>query len=453
MRIHFISFPETGHYLALFGLAREMADRGAEVRFLGTLDFQCVVEDQAFTFRPVLTDLFPKGHTGARTQVTSAGLVDWASGIRREFRTLQALSRRLLDGTVLAHIAQGAPDLVLIDSMLGFLALPAVAAGLPCGLVSLTLPRERDPDVPPLGCGLIPAADGTSRRRIRRRWRQTLLANRARAVAFSLVGMSPAALIARTTRRLETQTRDAGLSVRYDVEFGSPLPSVPEFILCGDDFDFPRRSRPQRHYVGPCVDIRRRTNGAAIPPEWLAGADRIVYCSLGTQNREYAETKTVFRSVVAACTSMPGYRLILSAGDCDVAVPPEHAHRVIVGRWIPQLTVLQHASVVVTNGSFNTVKECGWFGVPMLFRPSTRDHPGSAARAIHLGMGLPIEDLRVATLCRLFAQVQSEEVRTRVAAAQRRFRAAQDRLAPVRGSIDRICTERATTTVSRPDYT
>jgi zeaxanthin glucosyltransferase len=59
-----------------------------------------------------------------------------------------------------------------------------------------------------------------------------------------------------------------------------------------------------------------------------------------------------------------------------------------VHRWVPQLSLLRDAAVMVTHGGLNSIMECIHFQVPMVIVPGARDQPGNAVRAAHHGLAL-----------------------------------------------------------------
>ena len=52
------------------------------------------------------------------------------------------------------------------------------------------------------------------------------------------------------------------------------------------------------------------------------------------------------------------------------------------------ITLIRKAAVMINQAGFNSVKECLYFGVPMLTIPMGSDHAGTAARIKYHGLGL-----------------------------------------------------------------
>jgi zeaxanthin glucosyltransferase len=65
-------------------------------------------------------------------------------------------------------------------------------------------------------------------------------------------------------------------------------------------------------------------------------------------------------------------------------IPPN----AIVVKWVPQVELLQRASIAITHGGMNTIKSCIFFGVPIIIFPIDRETPMNAARIVYHGLGV-----------------------------------------------------------------
>ncbi|HEX8719948.1 MAG TPA: glycosyltransferase [Pyrinomonadaceae bacterium] len=162
---------------------------------------------------------------------------------------------------------------------------------------------------------------------------------------------------------------------------------APEMVLCPKAFDFPNAPHAGRtlYFVEASVDLSRREppfDWGPVDPE-----EPFVYCSLGSQAHCYPEAPRFFRAVLEAMAAQPRRRMVMSVGKVSPGglgpVPP-NVH--LVG-WAPQLEVLKKASVMITHGGLGTVKECIFFGVPMIAYPQARDQPLTTARVVFHGLG------------------------------------------------------------------
>ena len=59
----------------------------------------------------------------------------------------------------------------------------------------------------------------------------------------------------------------------------------------------------------------------------------------------------------------------------------------VVVKYAPQLDILRRATLMLNHGGLNSIKECIYFGVPMLVFPGINDQSGNAARVLYHGLG------------------------------------------------------------------
>src|SRR5690606_4443087 len=63
----------------------------------------------------------------------------------------------------------------------------------------------------------------------------------------------------------------------------------------------------------------------------------------------------------------------------------------VVARSVPQLDVLERASVFVTHGGMGSVMEALYFGVPMVVVPHNFEQGVTAKRVAELGLGVALD--------------------------------------------------------------
>jgi MGT family glycosyltransferase len=135
-------------------------------------------------------------------------------------------------------------------------------------------------------------------------------------------------------------------------------------------------------FIGPSVR-RHETADALVIPD--TEKRPIVYVSLGSINTDDA----AFYRMCAEAFTDSGYYVIMSIGNKfspeDLGTLPEN---VLARPFVPQLEVLQRASVFVTHAGFNSVNEALSFGVPMLAIPLVNDQHMVAKRIVSLELGL-----------------------------------------------------------------
>jgi UDP:flavonoid glycosyltransferase YjiC (YdhE family) len=206
-----------------------------------------------------------------------------------------------------------------------------------------------------------------------------------------------------------------------------------------------------RHYLGPCIDFDRREPDF----DWalLTPGRKLVYCALGTSGNTYPGAMAFLGRVVEALRGLDGWDVVLAAGDFY----PEVAERIgrasvphfAVVRDAPQLALLKRTDLMLTHGGLGSIKECIYFGVPMVVFPGSSDQIGNAARVAHHQLGV-VGDLRrssAADIRSLVTQVTSSAaIRANVARMQQAFVEA-DRDQAIRAVFDQLLDPRSS---SRP---
>lgn len=142
-----------------------------------------------------------------------------------------------------------------------------------------------------------------------------------------------------------------------------------------------RSARLPRHaFLGSAV---RNETADADTLAWLARADRrpIVVVSLGT----FLSARMDVLSRIAAALRGVDVRVAMSIGSSDPSGLGDIPTDWLVRPSLPQVTLLERASVMVTHGGNNSITEALTFGVPMVVLPfSTDQFDGAAAVERHL---------------------------------------------------------------------
>jgi UDP:flavonoid glycosyltransferase YjiC (YdhE family) len=210
-----------------------------------------------------------------------------------------------------------------------------------------------------------------------------------------------------------------------DPEYAALLPA-PELILSPRAFDFPREQRRKAAYnVEASIDLDRQE--VYFSWDMLDPSKQVVYCALGTMSHIVGDERQFLQTVIDAMRINPDRQLILSMGahlssDSFHDVPPN----VILVNQAPQLAVLKRASMMITHGGFNTVKECIAFGVPMLVFPTFGDTAAVAARVVYhrLGFRANIHNASATDISNMMRRVDEDaSIRERIAAMRDQFRA------------------------------
>ncbi len=393
-RIVFALDHEEGHCFPTFKLARQLEQRGHTVTYLGLPDTGALVRRQGFSFVPILERFFPEGTVEQRKRAPQEKAAPSTAGNGKlgelEDRYLGALARgEGLDGPV----AEIQPDLFVLSWFVGGLAGLILHLRFALPIVFLTpyfRPENRRQQVDQLEGAVLEL-----------RW--------ATPPLFELIRRkAPAA------RRLREVT-------------GSLL-SMPELIQCPRELELPREGadEPNVHYIEASVDLSRRPD-QGFPWNRLEPGRKLLYVSLGSQSF-LAGKKAVeefLGAVAQGAGRHPQWQLVLSTGgQVDPAELPLPAGA-IACPWVPQISILERAALMVTHGGLGTIKECIFHDVPMVVFPIGRDQPDNAKRVVHHGIGLS-GDLKEATPESIFEMINAVDrepsFRDNVARMGRRFR-------------------------------
>jgi UDP:flavonoid glycosyltransferase YjiC (YdhE family) len=144
--------------------------------------------------------------------------------------------------------------------------------------------------------------------------------------------------------------------------------------------------------VGPVPGTRPvRWVGPALPEasgDWPRPERPLVLVTLGTANGPAGK-----RFLTACAEALaPREDLETLVVDPDGVLGPDAG--VPTARWVPQLAVLERASLVICHGGHNTVCEALWHGVPLVVAPIRDDQPVIANQVVTAGAGVRIRFAR-----------------------------------------------------------
>jgi UDP:flavonoid glycosyltransferase YjiC (YdhE family) len=216
------------------------------------------------------------------------------------------------------------------------------------------------------------------------------------------------------------------------------IPEVPILVLCPEEFDLPQAKRTAQHYVEASIDLQRKE--VAFPWDNVREDKRLIYCSLGTQSQwSHSSTshesnlrtrKNFLRAVINVMVDRPDLQLILSAGGHLYA---QELHdlpsNIIIVDSAPQIEILKRASLAITHGGLNTIKECIFFGTPMIVFPLAVDQFKNAECVVHHQLGLKgdIEIVSESVIHSLIEEIDSNPVfRCRMKIMRELFRKAEN---------------------------
>ncbi|MCP4404991.1 MAG: glycosyltransferase family 1 protein [bacterium] len=383
MRIIFYMYEGTGHINASVKLAKRLQARGHHVAYLTPSYKQEALAAQGLESIPVLEKIY-----GSGTAQPQPSEIAKLKGVARVW-TLRKLAAdekiSLFDAAVLQQslknfVAAQQPDCFIIDSMLPRIALSVHSLHIPLMLLAITLPRQKDRSVPPLMTPIIPHNSVYSKLLVSLSWRVLSL------MTTFMKLLEGDTYHARQYKQLARQCGYPTGLVDTQAEF-IPHVNMPELILCPQEFDFPRKSAHNIHYVEASIDTERKE----IPFPWedIDKNKPLIYCSLGTESYIARQCQEFLQSVILAAAERSQWQFVLATGD---HIDPQDFHsvpaNVVLLTYAPQIGILRQASLMLTHGGLGSIKECIYFGVPMIVFPLGRDQPGNAARVAYHKLGL-----------------------------------------------------------------
>jgi MGT family glycosyltransferase len=362
-RIAFLIEHEEGHLNPTFRLARRLLARGHSVAYLGLADGGNYVRAQGFEFHPILEKLAPAGTL--RTQREVAATAPGAGDRGAEMRMTQedgphSIYRRswsdMVTGDESLDRAMGAlrPDLLLLTSFFAPHALVLrYRYGVPVVLLTPML-------------------------------RTYAKSRHAELLSDILMDGGAAAAFIALVQRSDPGARRMG-------DIAARMMALREVILCPVDLELPEERHdhePEVHYAEASVDLDRQSDR---PFAWdlLDPERKLLYVSLGSQSyrADRERVTALLRAAGEAFVGHPDWQVLVATGGLltaeELGAPPG----TIVAGWAPQIEILRRARVAITHGGLGTVKECIFFGVPMVVFPLSHDQPDNARRVVHHQLG------------------------------------------------------------------
>jgi MGT family glycosyltransferase len=136
-------------------------------------------------------------------------------------------------------------------------------------------------------------------------------------------------------------------------------------------------------FVGPSV--RDEGSPGDFPLHRLTG-QRVALVSLGTGAVDPSFFRTCFDAFAGS-----EWLVVAATGRSDPAAIGSVPENVIARPHLPQLAVLERASLFITHGGMNSTMEGLWHGVPLLVVPQHADQPLVAQRVAALSLGRALD--------------------------------------------------------------
>jgi zeaxanthin glucosyltransferase len=387
------------HYNASYKIANRLRENGHKVIYIGdSIKREKEVKGQRFEFEVIYGEFNKKFQ-----QEKKKGIF---GGIHNYFARLKYLAdykKALLGGEEINKLfVKYKPDLFVIDVFHILHAVSIQQYPVKTILLQTYISTDKDTGIPPLNSSYIPSNSPGSKLRVSVLWQLFF----ARKLFFNLLGKI--ICMGNDTRSLIKAAAEVnGVDYRrinYKRSFHPGMNNIPELILSAKEFDFSRNDLADRHYVGPMVEMNRRDMlyddnylNVVLEKEIRSAVEDkpekpLVYCSLGTLNVSwYKQSGSFFELLIDVFRQASQYELFIATGTdiklSDFGNLPDNVH---IFQLVPQLDILERASLMITHGGINSINECVFSRVPMIVYPLSKeiDQPGNAARIVHHGLGL-----------------------------------------------------------------
>ncbi|MFT7032459.1 MAG: zeaxanthin glucosyltransferase [Cyclobacteriaceae bacterium] len=392
------------HYNASFKIAKELKRDGHRVVFIGDSNKRSKdVEAQGFKFQLIYNKYFEKAKE--IDSIYDTGFIIWSyfKKLINQIKWLREYKDEVLSGREIKKIIEKYhPDLFIIDIFHVFHYPTIYRFGIETIILQTYVNTRKGRNVPPLNSNYIPRTGWKSAVYTELLWCRLFIIRYVLNLWNKIMyfGLDKLTLFKMSARKNNLPLH----KIDFLRSFHWGLKNIPELILAAKEFDFEHPSAKNQYYVGPAVEFQRkeilydeRYLEVCLEREIQEVNDRsivrpIIYCSLGTLNTDwYKSCSEFFEKVIEAFYELKNYELYLSVGP-DINVNsfsnvPGHVH---IFNLVPQIDVLEKASLMITHGGINSINECIFAGVPMIVYPlsSNIDQNGNAARVLHHQLGI-----------------------------------------------------------------
>ncbi|MGZ4969985.1 MAG: glycosyltransferase [Methylobacter sp.] len=409
--ILFFVHPMAGSVNASLKTARELKSIGHQVCFLGLSRCEKFVRPNGFDFIPLFEKWFPKDDQGVigETPLSFWQQISRAKQYTNHIKTFIAALVAGEDKEFFKVIGELKPDMIIVvathyDSFIW--GMLAYKAGIKTMYLHDTLCGQQSIKVPPITTDIIPDDSIMSRFKIALEWKKFLLVRFIKEFFYSSVlgtKLGASYGVVKLCKHYQYPLR----LIDTSTDMLAPKLKLTEIVLCPKEFDFPGAERIGRYYVGASIDLDREQS--VFSWERIDVNKPLIYCALGSLECLNIQDRIIFFQVVIdTAKQYKEWCWIIAIGEqLDVKQFNEMPSNIVLVNRAPQLSILKKADIMITHGGTNTIKECIWFGVPMIVFPLEFDHYGNAARVVYQGLGLKgnIKKLNVSILTFMIEQI------------------------------------------------
>lgn len=391
------------HYNASFRIAKKLKEKGHRIVFLSDNDNHVKeVNAQGFECEIIYNDFYKKTKDLGDEKEEKKSFIGYFHRKLNRFRLLKKYKKEAIRGKQMESVVEKyKPALFILDIFHVFHFATIYKFGIKVVILQTYVNTSKGKNTPPLNSSHIPQSNWQSI------WYTEMLWTKLFAYRFFLnlwakfryLGMDKVSVFKTIAKR--SYFPEEKIDFKRSFHWG--IHGIPELILSAEEFDFHPNKNVDQHYVGPAIELERRevlydTNylEVTLQREIAEISEQpikpIIYCSLGTLNTDwYSNCYDFFKKVIQAFGALSDYELYLSVGPdmkLDLFVDiPENVH---IFNLVPQLDVLQKASLMITHGGINSINECIFSGVPMITYPlsSNIDQNGNSARVVYHKLGM-----------------------------------------------------------------
>ncbi|WP_172283458.1 glycosyltransferase [Chryseobacterium sp. LAM-KRS1] len=225
----------------------------------------------------------------------------------------------------------------------------------------------------------------------------------------------------------------ANILIDFLIKQGYKITSLRDLISIFDHFqnlmtsskDFLIEEATERDndfYIGPCIPQQdifgSHYDTSGFKKDILKKREtgrNIIYCSLGSWADQIDKNKaqTIIDTVINAMEQslLENYVIYISAGNLYENYANYSSDRVIIHKWLPQVTILEYTDIAILHGGMGGIKECVMNEIPMIVIPLGLDQFENADRIEKNGLGAKINahSLNMKDLASIINETQNDK--------------------------------------------
>lgn len=380
------------HFNACFKMAKLLRTR-FRVVFAGFIYFEKYVTGQGFEFYPL------------RTVPFGLGFEEWVNKIeKKRFIYLKTLTDRwnarlyyMREAELSRMIKELQPAYLLIDAWQStdFIVLYQLLKGkIRTAIIQTMLSNRLKKDLPPLNSNTLPGMHfAIKRSHINFRF-QAFRRNVVQWITF--LGNTNQKMI---QKKISDNNIPPTYFARQPTLFNPALDHLHEIMLSVREFDFKSIHQSSfEHYAGFMIDKERSEPADLVfesvfnlVQKRIHNGSMLIYCSFGTVDfKNQKPIKYFLKKLFQSATRHTKLVFLIAGNAYSLLKEFKLPENVFAVKLAPQLRILQQASVFITHGGINSIKEAIIANVPMLVYPTSNitDSKGLAARVIYHKLGL-----------------------------------------------------------------